>query len=109
MIYSPMPPLRPDIAPARQQAESNLNGLKRATALMFAVTLLTSSKSWLTTREFPLTPVWDSLPQPPFPLDYALLIAMLVALAFVAILPRPRFSLYTVCAIGCVWALLDLS
>ena len=87
----------------------SVDWLRRCVAAMFAATLLLSPGLWLTARDYPLTPVWDGLPQPPFPFDYVLLVLMLVALAGAVVLSTPRWALWMVCGIGALWALLDQS
>lgn len=86
-----------------------LHALRRGIALAFLITLFISRKLWLSTRDYPLTPAWDRISQPPFPLDHGLFWAMAAALAAVALLRDPRIPLRIVCAIGALWALLDQS
>ena len=53
--------------------------------------MVCSPRLWLSSdRLFPPTPVWHGLPQPPFPLDYLLLIATVVSLIGAAAASRPR-------------------
>jgi hypothetical protein len=78
-------------------------------ALAFLATLLLAPRLWLSTREYPLTPVWEGLPRLPFPLDWLLLALAVTALVGAALLPSPRWCLRTVCAVSLVWAALDQS
>ncbi len=52
--------------------------------------LLTSVRLWLSShRLFPLTPIWQGLPQPPYPFDYVLFALMLAVLIAIAVVRRP--------------------
>ena len=86
-----------------------VNALRRVTAAAFLITLFISPKLWLTTRDYPLTPIWSRLPQPPYPLDYVLFWGMAGALLAAALLPDPRGVLKIVCIIALLWAILDQS
>lgn len=56
--------------------------LKAVLAVGFIVSLLLSTKLWLTDRTYPLTPVLSNLPQPNFPFDYLLYGSLIVCLFF---------------------------
>ena len=81
--------------PARKAAvrrERSVTALLRPAAAFAAlVGILCSPRLWLSSgRLFPATPLWAGIPQPPFPLDYFLLIATLASLTGVAVASRPR-------------------
>ena len=80
--------------PARRVArrERSVTTLLRSAAASAAlVGMLCSPRLWLSSdRLFPPTPLWAGLPQPPFPLDYLLLIATVVSLIGTATSSRPR-------------------
>ncbi len=81
--------------------------MKAVVAIGFAAGLLLSIRMWVSTRSFPLTPVWEGLPSPPYPFDYLVLGLLIGLLVPVAILPRPR-AFIVAFAIGLgVLALLD--
>lgn len=72
--------------------------------------MLCSRRLWISShRLFPLTPVFQWLPQPPYPLDYALFGAALACLAGVALYPRPAPFLKAFLILAGVLALLDQS
>ena len=83
--------------------------LKCVIALSFAVTLLPTCKLWLTTRDYPLTPIWSSLPQPPFPVDFCLFALMFAALIGAAVVRSPRPYLWLVFSVAVFWAITDQS
>ncbi len=74
--------------------------LRRGIATAFLATLFISRKLWLSTRDYPLTPVWHRIPQPHYPLDHILFWAMAVALIGVAAFPNRRGALKIACAIS---------
>ena len=51
--------------------------------------LLLSARLWLSSRDYPLTPVTEKLPAVPQPLDYILFISLLVLLILVAVSAHP--------------------
>src|SRR6476660_4310230 len=62
--------------------------LKMAVCFGCIAGLLLSPKLWLTSRSYPLVPVFDKLPAIRRPIDYLLLAALAVLLALIAFLPR---------------------
>ena len=93
----------------RLSDSTGVNALRIGMALAFLATLFVSCKLWLSARDYPHTPVWNGLPQPPHPFDYILYWGMAAALLGTAFLPNPRGALKVVCAIGIFWAILDQS
>ena len=71
--------------------------------------LLLSPKLWLSSRFYPLTPVWSGLRQPPFPLDYALFVGCVVLIVMIGILPRPSKLIGLYGALAVALTLLDQS
>ncbi len=57
---------------ARLEAEDCLAWLRLALAAGLVAGLLLSPNLWISTRAYPLTPLWDTIPSLPYPADYAL-------------------------------------
>ena len=57
---------------ARPEAEGRLAWLRLALVTALISGLLLSPKLWVSTRAYPLTPLWDAIPPLPYPADYAL-------------------------------------
>lgn len=71
--------------------------------------LVLSPKLWLSTRSYPLTPVWDRLPTIPPPFDavwFGTMLALLIALVFV---PWRRWLLVALLTLAVASALFDQS
>ena len=58
---------------AWREAGSRLAWLRLALAAGLVAGLLLSPYLWVSTRAYPLTPLWDAVPPLPYPADYALL------------------------------------
>jgi hypothetical protein len=63
----------------RKGAENRLALLRLALAAGLVAGLLLSPNLWVSTRAYPLTPLWDAVPPLPYPADYTLF-GLLVAL-----------------------------
>jgi hypothetical protein len=63
----------------RKGAENRLALLRLALAAGLVAGLLLSPNLWVSTRAYPLTPLWNAVPPLPYPADYALF-GLLVAL-----------------------------
>jgi hypothetical protein len=88
--------------------ERELRWVRAALGLCFLATLLVSYRAWLSSgRDYPLVPVIDGLPQPPYPLDWLLFGGMVAALLGMSFAPRPAPYLVAVLAIPGVWMVLD--
>lgn len=74
--------------------------LKACLAIGFIAGLLLTTKLWLADRTYPLTPVFQNLPQPSFPLDYIIYCALIFCLLF-SVFSR-HFKIYLFTSIGCV-------
>lgn len=70
--------------------------LRLALAAALACGLLLSFKLWVSTRHYPLSPVWDFLAPFPFPLDYVWLAALLGLLGATALGSRPLLRVFLV-------------
>lgn len=57
---------------AQREAENRLAWLRLALAAGLVAGLLLSPNLWISTRSYPLTPLWDAVPSLPYPADYAL-------------------------------------
>ena len=78
-----------NVATPRERSVTAL--LRPAVASAALVGMLCSPRLWLSSdRLFPPTPLFAWIPQPPFPLDYFLLIATLASLVGVAVASRPH-------------------
>lgn len=64
--------------------------LTRVIALALACSFLLSRKLWVSSRLFPLTPVSDYLPAIPYPFDYIWFLFLLLLLAAITLVARPR-------------------
>jgi uncharacterized membrane protein YphA (DoxX/SURF4 family) len=106
------PNKNPEIeAPGEMQEmdSKSVDILRCGIALAFFVTLLLSRKLWLTTRDYPLSPVWNRIPSLSSPWDILLFWSMEATLLGVAFLPNPRGALKVMCGIGFLWAITDQS
>ena len=112
-----LPPAASSVSPTGKQiaVTANLEAAPDRTALRtktlvvvgFAAGLLLSPKLWVSSRFYPLVPVFHGLPHIPFPLDYicyGVLLLLLVAIAFVA---KPRIYIFTFVAFIAAYSLLD--
>ena len=99
----------PSAPPAADgRLERHLRWFRAAVGLCFLTSLLLSHRAWLSSgRHYPLVPVVDGLPQPPFPVDWLLLAVMCVALLGMSFARRPRPYMVAVLAITGAWMLLD--
>ena len=61
-----------DLNKAQRGAENRLAWLRIALAAGLVAGLLLSPNLWISTRSYPLTPLWDAVPPLPYPADYAL-------------------------------------
>jgi hypothetical protein len=98
----------PLVPAAEKGVERELRWLRVVLGLSFLATLALSWRLWLSSaRDYPLVPVIDGLPQPPFPLDWLLLGGMAAALVGMSFTRRPRRYAAAVLAIMAVWLVLD--
>lgn len=94
--------------PGDAGVERQLKWFRAILGLGFLATLLLSRRAWLSSgREYPLVPVIDGLPQPPFPVDWMLFAAMAGALLGMSFARRPRPFIVAVLAIMGTWLALD--
>src|ERR1700683_758758 len=92
-------PAPSSISPTSKQISvtTNLEAVPERTALRtktvvvvgFIAGLLLSPKLWVSTRFYPLVPVFHGLPHIPFPLDYTCYGALLCLLFAIAFAARP--------------------
>jgi hypothetical protein len=76
-----------------------------ATGLLCGLGL--SWRLWLSSRLFPLSPVSDSLPRIPFPLDVAWLLVLLGLLLAILVAARPRRFIFAFLALAATLSLWD--
>ena len=73
----------------------------------FVASLLLSPKLWVSSRFYPLIPVFHGLPRIPYPLDYICYGVVLLLLAAIAFVPRPRLYIFALVAFLAAYSLLD--
>ncbi|HEY1731503.1 MAG TPA: DoxX family protein [Terriglobales bacterium] len=76
-------------------------------ASCFFIALALSKHVWVTTRHFPLIPVFSGLPQIPYPFDYVCLAVLGLLLVLIAASSAPKFYLLSFLSLLAVVALLD--
>jgi uncharacterized membrane protein YphA (DoxX/SURF4 family) len=76
-------------------------------ASSFFVAVVLSKNVWLTTRHFPLIPVFSGLPQIPYPFDYLCLASLALLLVLIASSSAPKFYLISFLSLLAALALLD--
>jgi len=76
-------------------------------ASCFFIALVLSKHVWVTTRHFPLIPVFSGLPQIPYPFDYLCLAALALLLVLIAASSAPKFYLISFLSLLAALALLD--
>lgn len=107
-VSAPGPLRAPPALEAHAGVARELRWFRAILGLCFLATLLLSWRLWLSSgRDYPLVPLVDGLPQPPYPLDWLLLGAMAAALAGMSFARRPRPYLAAVLGISLVWLVLD--
>jgi len=74
-----------DLNKAQRGAEYRLAWLRIAVAAGLVAGLLLSPNLWISTRSYPLTPLWDAVPPLPYPADYALFGLLVVLVTSVGI------------------------
>ncbi len=93
---------------AHAPVDRELRWMRAVLGLCFLATLALSWRLWLSSgRDYPLVPVIDGLPQPPFPVDWLLLGVMAAALLGMSFAPRSRPYIFAVLATMSVWLVLD--
>ena len=86
-----------------------LERLKLALCLALAAGLLLSQKLWVSSRTYPLMPVWAHSPTIPFPLDYVVFVVLLLLLGAAAAARRPLRPLAAILIIAGGLSMLDQS
>ena len=74
-----------DLNKAQRGAESRLAWLRIALAAGLVAGLLLSPNLWISTRSYPLTPLWDAVPPLPYPADHALFGLLMVLVTGVGV------------------------
>jgi predicted DCC family thiol-disulfide oxidoreductase YuxK/uncharacterized membrane protein YphA (DoxX/SURF4 family) len=101
-------PPREQVAWERPESrEVRLQRLRLAVCLALAGGLLLSLKLWVSSRSYPLMPVSMLLPAIPFPLDYAVLVALILLLGAAAAARRPGRALAAILIVAVGLGLLD--
>ena len=83
--------------------------LKMAVCFGFIAGLLLSRKLWLSSRSYPLVPVFEKLPDIPSRFDYLVFAALLVLLALIAFSSRPLKFIVAFLVLAIYLCLLDQS
>ncbi len=81
--------------------------VKTTVVVGFAASILLSPKLWVSTRFYPVVPVFHWLPRIPFPLDYVCFGVLLALLAGIAFAARPRIYILTFVTLFAVYSLWD--
>ncbi|MBI3698216.1 MAG: hypothetical protein HY238_25690, partial [Acidobacteria bacterium] len=96
--------------PQAQPETRTVTLLRPIVAVSALAGLLSSMKLWVSShRLFPVTPVWQGLPQPPYPLDYVLFALLLGCLAAIAVVRRPARFIQGFLILAAVMILFDQS
>jgi hypothetical protein len=74
-----------DLNKAQRGAENRLAWLRIALAAGLVAGLLLSPNLWISTRSYPLTPLWDAVPPLPYPTDHALFGLLMVLVTGVGV------------------------
>ncbi len=74
-----------DLNKAQRGAENRLAWLRIALAAGLVAGLLLSPNLWISTRSYPLTPLWDAVPPLPYPADYVLFGLLMVLVTGVGV------------------------
>jgi hypothetical protein len=88
-------------------AVSRIFWLKSIVALVFCIGFAMSPHLWIGPRSYPLTPVFDLLPQAGHPADYVLFATLFALAAAILVSPRPQKFIVTFLAITIIFCLLD--
>ncbi|MGF1579042.1 MAG: hypothetical protein ACFCD0_06730 [Gemmataceae bacterium] len=83
-----------------------LQTLKNFTAVALLFGFLFSPKLWLSTRSFPLVPVFDFLPTVPAPFD-SIYLGILISLLFLIIYRKGSLALLVFLFMSGIWVVLD--
>jgi uncharacterized membrane protein YphA (DoxX/SURF4 family) len=91
------------------EAASDRTALRTKTVVVagFVAGLWLSPKLWVSTRFYPLVPVFPHLPHIPFPLDYLCYGFLLLLLCAIAFVEKPRTYIFTFAAFIFAYSLLD--
>ncbi len=73
----------------------------------FAAGFLLSRHLWISSRYYPLIPVWHGLPRIPYPVDYICFAALFLLLGLIAAASNPRRYIFTFAAVLTVLATFD--
>ena len=87
---------------ARRGAENRLVWLRLVLAASLVAGLLLSPNLWISTRSYPLTPLWDVVPALPYPADYVLFGLFVALIAGVGVVRGRAMGWFAVAAL--VWA-----
>jgi hypothetical protein len=96
------------VASVRPEVDDiRLDRLKPVLCLALASGVLLGGKLWLSSRDYPLMPVWSGLPPIPFPFDYVMVAALILVLGAVAVARRPGRPLAALLLIAGGLSILD--
>ena len=88
-------------------ADRTLLRVKTVVVVGLAAGMLLSPKLWVSTRFYPVVPVFHWLPRIPFPLDYVCFVALLSLLGAIAFAARPRVYIFTFVTAFAIYSLFD--
>ena len=88
-------------------ADRTLLRVKTTVVVGLAAGMLLSPKLWISTRFYPMVPVFPWLPRIPMPVDYLCFGALLALLAAIAFAAKPRVYILSFVAFAGVYSLFD--
>lgn len=100
------------VAANRHLVSGNINKIflvKITVVLSFLISLIISSKLWITERMYPLTPVIEKLPSLATPFDYGIFIFLLGLLISLFIIPKPQKIIWACVGVFSVLCIFDQS
>jgi methylamine utilization protein MauE len=98
---------QPAVASAPSVADRTYLRVKTTVVAGLAAGMLLSPKLWVSTRFYPLVPVFHWLPRVPYPLDYICYAALLLLLGAIAFAAKPRIYILAFVTFMGLYALLD--
>ena len=91
----------------RPIADRTFTRVKTTVVIGLAAGMLLSPKLWVSTRLYPLVPVFHWSPRVPYPLDYICYAALLLLLGAIAFSARPRVYIFTFVTFLGLYTLID--
>src|SRR5687768_6661768 len=83
--------------------------LKNVLAGAILAGFLLSPRLWISTRAYPLSPVWQGLPPIPNPLDHMWFYLLLALAVVILVVPRPKYPILALVVLAGLLSLWDQS